>query len=294
MNAKEDTPGDEKSADEAAGPVCGERLAEARRAQQMTAIEVAKELHIDEPKVRALECNDFAALGAPVFAKGHLRKYAQLVGVDEDDVFSDYYHLTRSMGMPPIVGGRISARKEPRPGPWIAAIAVILAAAAAYWMLASRDPESAPSPALREQPPPAPARSETPAGAEDAAGEDTAVLAVALPRDETPATEPPPTESNVVAGADDSATAPALAAGELRVSLTFSGDCWTEIRDADGRRLFFGMGRNGRNAEFTGRAPLSALFGNAGNVSVRVNGGDYAVSPTDPDNRTARLKILSR
>ena len=50
-------------------------------------VEVAKELHFDEPKVRALERNDFEVLGAPVFAKGHLRKYAQLVGVDEDGCF---------------------------------------------------------------------------------------------------------------------------------------------------------------------------------------------------------------
>ena len=81
-------------------PQCGERLAEARREQLFSVLEVAKELHLDEPKVRALERNDFDVLGAPVFAKGHLRKYAQLVGVDEADVFADYYAMTRSAGTP--------------------------------------------------------------------------------------------------------------------------------------------------------------------------------------------------
>ncbi|MDH4054889.1 MAG: helix-turn-helix domain-containing protein, partial [Gammaproteobacteria bacterium] len=64
--------------DESAGPKGGERLAEARRALQITVIEIAKELHLDELKVRAMESNDFDVIGAPVFAKGHLRKYAQL------------------------------------------------------------------------------------------------------------------------------------------------------------------------------------------------------------------------
>ena len=62
--------------------MAGERLAIARREQQIPVIEIAKELHLDEPKVRALERNEFDVLGAPVFAKGHLRKYAQLVDVD--------------------------------------------------------------------------------------------------------------------------------------------------------------------------------------------------------------------
>ena len=81
---------------ESQGPVGGERLAEARREQQISVHEIAKELHLDEPKVRALERNEFDVLGAPVFAKGHLKTYAQLVHVDPDDVLSDYYQLTRA------------------------------------------------------------------------------------------------------------------------------------------------------------------------------------------------------
>ena len=77
-------------ADEASGPLAGERLAEARRDSQITVIDIAKELHLDEYKVRALERNEFDVLGAPVFAKGHLRKYAQLVKVDEADVMAEF------------------------------------------------------------------------------------------------------------------------------------------------------------------------------------------------------------
>ena len=89
---------------EPAGPLGGERLAAARRAHEISATDIARELHLDERKVRALEQNDFALLGAPVFAKGHLRKYAELVGVPVDDVIADYYKMNRSTGAPPVVG----------------------------------------------------------------------------------------------------------------------------------------------------------------------------------------------
>ncbi|MDH3374021.1 MAG: helix-turn-helix domain-containing protein, partial [Gammaproteobacteria bacterium] len=95
MSDEQDKPREQKPEAEPEGPRGGERLAEARRKQQISVLEIAKELHLDEAKVRALERNEFDVLGAPVFAKGHLRKYAQLVGVDPADVFADYYQMTR-------------------------------------------------------------------------------------------------------------------------------------------------------------------------------------------------------
>ena len=76
MSDATDKPDEETTAEDSQGPVGGERLAAARREQQISVLEIAKELHLDEPKVRALEKNDFEMLGAPVFAKGHLKKYA--------------------------------------------------------------------------------------------------------------------------------------------------------------------------------------------------------------------------
>ena len=124
--------------------MAGERLAGARREQQIAVIEIAKELHLDEYKVRALERNDFDIIGAPVFAKGHLRKYAQLVKVDEADVMADYYQLNRSSGAPPVIPTRPRQRQVMAPGPWIAVIVVILVAATAYWWFAARETTSEP------------------------------------------------------------------------------------------------------------------------------------------------------
>ena len=55
----DDVDNTESAESEPQGPRGGERLAEARRERQIAVIEIAKELHLDEHKVRALERNEF-------------------------------------------------------------------------------------------------------------------------------------------------------------------------------------------------------------------------------------------
>ena len=86
-------------------------------------------------------------------------------------------------------------------------------------------------------------------------------------------------------------SSPALADGQMRLLLTYTGDCWTEITDASGRRLFFDLGRDGRTVELTGAEPFNVLFGNPGNVNVLVNGSDYALPASSGPNRPLRLTI---
>ncbi len=267
MTEEQDKPIERQIAPDHDGPMAGERLGQARREQQISVLEVAKELHLDEPKVRALERNEFDVLGAPVFAKGHLRKYAQLVGVSEDDLFADYYAMTRTSSMPPLVVGRKKVRREFSPGPWIAAIVVVIVAAAAYWWFVVREPAT-PDPVPQSS-----VESDTPV-----------VLAAALPGDEPAITEEPTISEPVQQLLPD---------GHISLSVSFSGDCWTEISDADGRSLLVELGRSGRTVQLTGKAPFSALFGAVDNVSVQVNGGNYAVpAPTSADRRV-RLTISS-
>jgi cytoskeleton protein RodZ len=274
------------------GPKGGERLAEARREQKISVLEVAKELHLDEPKVRALECNDFDLLGAPVFAKGHLRKYAQLVGVDEGDVFADYYALTRSSATPPLIVGSHRIRQEVSPGPWIAVIAVLLVAVGGYWWFFMRDagpslpvvPDTSQPEGLRpeqlqpEEMQPEPLQPDTSTSDVDT-GTDEIVLAVAARNEESP-----------VAVAE---TQPRVD-GQVGLAISFSGDCWTEISDADGRQLYVSMGHGGQSIDVSGKAPLSVLFGNVANVSLRVDGNDYTLPAATSANQMVRVAIVSQ
>ena len=299
---KELPDGQEAGEAEPKGPRAGERLSAARREQQITVVEVAKELHLDEAKVRALEQNDFGILGAPVFAKGHLRKYAAMVNVDPDDVLQDYYQLTRAHGMPPVVGKVRKPAREISPGPWIVAIVVVLLAALAYWWFIARDT----GPNVSAPPPAATTFENDAADSELATSEfdvpeqqpiDEAAVqieeAVVTEADNSVALEPVALEPVALATTPAPAPAPAIASGELRLSMSFSGECWTEVTDASGRRLFFDLGRAGRNVSVSGEAPLSVLFGNAENVSVQVNGNDYEILPADRRGRTASFTVLT-
>lgn len=273
------------------GPLAGERLAEARRQQQITVVEVAKELHLDERKVRALEQNEFEILGAPVFAKGHLRKYAQLVGVDIKDVLADYYALNRSAAMPPVVGKVRKPVRELSPGPWLVALIAFIVIASLYWYFVARDDDGTTLPATStsEEVPALPddVVSDEPPEVELQPAAETIIppaeVADDLPVPETlQANEPEPDVPAEPAG---------LADGEVRLTMQFSGDCWTEITDSSGRKLFFDLGRDGRIANVTGSAPLAVLFGNAENVSIRVNGEAFPIDARDRRGRTARLTI---
>ena len=261
---------DDAAPEEPKGPLGGERLAEARREQQISVVEIAKELHLDEPKVRALERNEFDVLGAPVFAKGHLKTYAQLVNVDERDVISDYYHLTRAETAPPVISTRPKPRRELSPGPWIAVIvAIILIVSAIWWFSRPAAPE------------PETGLIETPAA-------DDSMIETPPATDEAMVVEPPASE---VVVDDEPDPQPTVEEGQLHLLVTYSGDCWTEITDASGRRLLFSLGKDGRTVELSGAEPFNVLFGNPGNVSLRVNGRDYALPPTNRPDRPMRLTI---
>lgn len=276
MSDKNDFSNESTRAEASAGPVGGERLAEARRELQISAMEIAKELHLDEYKVRALESNDFDVIGAPVFAKGHLRKYAQLVNVSEVDVMADYYRLNRSADTPPALSPRPTPRRSISPGPWIAAIAVILIVASAYWWFTSSEP-------VRERPvtgeiAPLPQEPDSTPQQDTSRDEPELDRDAELTTVSEPITTLPPTPVTI-----DSA--------DMRLSITFSGDCWTEITDSGGRPLFFDLGKAGRTVNLSGEAPFNVLFGDAANVSLQVNGSSFSIPASDRRGRTARLTI---
>jgi cytoskeleton protein RodZ len=279
------------------GPVGGERLRVARRANDISVRDVAKELHLDEYKVRALEKNEFDVLGAPVFAKGHLRKYAEMVGVSIDDVMTDYYQMNRATGAPPVVGSRPRPPREINLVPWIAAAVIaVLVAGAAWWWFGLRSPAPAP---VAEPAALAPFI-ETPAADDTAAEPGPEPEPVAVdPAPETPAaaTSSPDAPEQEAADTESPATAsyePTPGAPQVSIALSFSGDCWTEVSDGSGRRLFYDLGSAGRIVSLSGDAPLRLILGDADNVSITVAGEPWPIPQSARRGRLARLSIAAR
>jgi cytoskeleton protein RodZ len=279
-------------------PIAGGRLAIARRENRISAAEIAKELHLDEPTVLALEQNNFEMLGAPVFAKGHLRKYAELVGIPVDDILADYYQLNRSAGAPPVVG---APRKTTTPvslAPWIVTALVLAGSAiAAYWWYNNRGPAQ---PVARTAPAELAPVAAQPVGrvVQDTTDAEPEIVSEALPvavphdlpaagnENETAGMEPESLASDLETAFVAASTLP-----QVRVELSFYGDCWTEVSDASGRRLFYDLGQDGRVVSLSGDAPLQIVLGNSENVSLAVEGQEYPVPAPARPGLLTRLTI---
>ncbi len=72
------------------GNTPGGLLRQEREQRGLTVQQVSEQLLLDTWLVEALEENRFLALGAPVYAKGHLRKYAVLLGLSPDLILARY------------------------------------------------------------------------------------------------------------------------------------------------------------------------------------------------------------
>lgn len=275
--------GDEKQTAEVKGqaaPVAGQRLAIARRDRKLDIAAVADELHIDADKVRALEENRFDDLGASVYTKGYLRRYANFVGVPTDDIFAEYYELTRSEGVPPVV---ITRRRQPRDwslGPWIVGVVVLaILGAIGYWWFSG-----------------AFSADETPADSQSrpiVSKTDTVTLPPATATEESFAEQPLTDDVQEFDDADELLGEPLAepVSQEVSLALYYRGDCWTEVADATGRRLYYDLGKTGRTVELSGVAPITVLLGDSSQVAIEVNGRSFEIPPGSIEGSLARFQV---
>jgi cytoskeleton protein RodZ len=114
----------------------GALLRTAREACGLSIEEVADRLRLNEALVLAMEEDRFGLLGAPVFARGHLRNYAALVGAAEKEIVAafDIGDVPEPTFLPALDRAPV-ARRGAHPA-WVAAAVVVaaVAAAAAWWL----------------------------------------------------------------------------------------------------------------------------------------------------------------
>ena len=67
--------------------------------------------------------------------------------------------------------------------------------------------------------------------------------------------------------------------GDNTIDLTFSEDCWFEIRTAQGDLLYADLGRSGQSRRYTGAAPFRLKLGYSPGVSLLYNGEPIDLEP---------------
>lgn len=117
----------------------GEVLRAARERMGLEIGQAAERLHVDAAIIQALEGGQFSALGAPVFVRGHLRRYAELLGEPEAPLQARYAALQESSIPPdltqlPSRAAPISPRQTRR-WPLVLIAALLVLAVAIWWAL---------------------------------------------------------------------------------------------------------------------------------------------------------------
>lgn len=255
----------------------GARLRREREARSMTEQQAAESLNLDSTVVLQLEANDFLALGAPVFVKGHLRRYASLLGLTEDEVVGAYERSKQQLGEPTLVP---KSRLEMAPvrgrsrWPWVVGGTVTFLVAAILVAYVSENGV----PGFGSD-------TETEAPAQDAAtgaGPGVAPSTAAAPADPgtavVAANSPPPAGP---AAATPTGPAPTTGPGQVSLQLKFTADSWVEIFDGSGKAVLYDLGKAGSERTVTATAPLSVTLGNGTAVGIAVNG-----RPLPPPPRT--------
>lgn len=280
----------------------GVRLKAGRERMGLTLLQVAEKLHVDPKVLESLEAERFDDLGAPVYAKGHLKRYSELTGENTQELL-DLYTAATKVVLPDLTQlPKATHHADPRKLvlPSLVVLIAFVLIGTVWWVLQN----------FEAGPPVAPVAVETEPEAGSVGAEPIEVApAVTTPTVSTPAVSPAPattppsariaqpapesgarrpvltsgTRAGTTAGTASSARItkttrlPAAAAGDaggrsVNVTLKFATDSWVEVYDANGQRLFYDIGSANSSRALSGTPPLRVVLGNASAVSLNING----------------------
>jgi cytoskeleton protein RodZ len=261
------------------GLSAGQRLALARERAGLSHEQVADKLIV------ALENSDYRVIGATVFVRGFLRRYAQLVGESPSEIEALFARQPEAALAPDLARIAVHAQRGHRPGqiiglwPVALGVAVLCAAAALWW-------------ALQRSTPPRSAMSTEVVVSPGVAAPGVAPATVAAP--DAAASAAPPTSGHVAPISEEAALAARLAAlPRKQLLLRYNDEVWAEVYDARGMRLQFGFAHAGSSSELVGTPPFRIVLGNASAVEVALEGVAISLPEAAPGERV-RLTLNSK
>lgn len=266
----------------------GAQLKTARERMGVWPSDVAASLHLEEAVIRALESGEQDQLPSRVYARGYIRAYANLVGLDADALIADFdaSPCPPEASAKPVIG---ASRKRPladlpqrRAGVLLGAIvaAIVIALAltlwgiwrAFDWSFVTEETAPAAAPWQEERPQP----EATPPAAAQAPAAPATENSAAAPADLAP---------------DEAATpAPAEAPPAEALTFAFKEGSWVEVRDRAGDLLHSAVSQADETVTVSGQPPFTIAIGYAAGVELRYKGEAVALGPHTRGN-VARLVV---
>jgi cytoskeleton protein RodZ len=277
----------------------GPRLKAERERRGLSSQKVADELHLDSWVVDALEAEDYERIGPSVYAKGHLKRYAAMLGLPPAEIMVGYEARARAPKALPSQPANVRLRADSAdvsnlPMPQIiGSIAAVLLVLGVLWWKPWHQRGTVPTtrePVLAT-PVPVPAESTASLTAETLGSAAPPAVAAGAPAPPSQSAPFLPAPGAPAATAVQTAETNAAAGmGRARLRLSFSADSWVDVRDAAGRRAFAGNGRANSVRTITGIAPMRVYLRSASGVQLEINNRAVAIGPQFVAGDSARFE----
>ncbi|EPU3919409.1 cytoskeleton protein RodZ [Aeromonas hydrophila] len=304
-------PHDFQDDSQAVGP--GQLLRNAREQLGWTREQVASRIHLRLTLIAAIESDTYDKHTSHTFIRGYLRTYAKLVGIPEETILAAYDKL--GLTPPDNIDMQSFSRRSRQQAndsrlkvvTWLV-ILVLIALSVAWWwqstarrsagdealaateMGATSNTPSATVPPAVDVADPVVA-SATSAAAATSVDPVASAAATTLPVDASSAVA-----TTAVATSAATATQPAadIAASEPakvpQLKMSFTADCWLDVKDAKGKTLFSGLKKANDELVLEGPEPLKFIIGAPMAVNIEYQGKSIDMSRYN-NGRTARLSL---
>ncbi|EMX3332070.1 cytoskeleton protein RodZ [Salmonella enterica] len=291
----------------------GVRLRNAREQLGLSQQAVAERLCLKVSTVRDIEEDKAPSDLASTFLRGYIRSYARLVHVPEEELLPGLEKQAplRAAKVAPMQSFSLGKRRKKRDGwlmsfTWLVLFVVVGLTGAWWWQNHKAQQEEITT--MADQ-------STAELNADKDSGQSVPLdTRDATSQDTTPAPTAAATQNTVVApsqaNVDTAATSAAPAATETPYALptsqagvaapaadpnalvmNFTADCWLEVTDATGKKLFSGMQRKDGNLNLTGQAPYKLKIGAPAAVQIQYQGKPVDLSRFIRTNQVARLTL---
>ncbi|HCL76138.1 helix-turn-helix domain-containing protein [Stutzerimonas nitrititolerans] len=306
----------------------GETLRIARESKNLSLQSVAQQLNLSERALARIEAGDFSQLPGHTFARGYVRAYAKLLGLDQNRLVQEFdqhtgttatgssvnslghidqpVRLSRNMVrfflfalLLLLIGGGFYWWQDQQlvvqSGPAVTALERIEVEAAdgttEIHLLDRTDDEGQVEPESEAAEPSSTPEEPVPTVDPEAAADEPQAIDESASTDQALSdSASQPVDAPVAAEAPVQNPQAAAAPGEGVLELRYTADCWTQVTDADGRVLLSVLAKAGTSRTVSGKAPLDLRLGYASGAQVTYNGEAVSLSG-QTRGETARLKL---
>lgn len=301
-------PHDFQDDSQAVGP--GQLLRNAREQLGWTREQVASRIHLRLTLIAAIEADTYDKHTSHTFIRGYLRAYAKLVGIPEETILAAYDKL--GLTPPDNIDMQSFSRRSRQQASdsrlkvvtWLVILVLIALSVAWWWQSTARrsagdealaatemsgtdnTPSAAVPTAVEVAAPVLPATSDAVSTA-PAVSDAVATVAVAVA---APSAAVSTDASAAVATASPAESATTEPAKAPQLKMSFTADCWLDVKDANGKTLFSGLKKANDELVLEGPEPLKFIIGAPMAVNLEYQGKSFDMSRYN-NGRTARFSL---